>query len=294
MEQTNPKITEYTWWGESNEPPEHLKTKKQLAEIGLKPLNPIGVIYTRNYDLYLYDPNNLDSAVPRKKATPAQLKALAKGRETQRKKAYRREWYKYTGRHIRPRNKAIEWAREVLACKDDWIILDTETTGLYDAEIVQIGISNLDGEIVLNSLVKPTIAIPTEASQIHQITDEMVKDAPSFPELYPQIINAQRDKWVLIYNADFDISILKYCCALHNLKRLNIRDRSTCLMEWYSQFCGDWSDYHESYRWQPLCGDHSAIGDCLAAKAVLEEMAESKIVDYEKAFENSWSKRKAR
>jgi DNA polymerase III subunit epsilon len=83
---TQNKIIEYSWWGKDNEPPEHLKTKKQLAEIGLKPLNPVGVIYTRKYDLCLYDPNDLDSAIPKKKATVAQLQALAKGREVQQKK----------------------------------------------------------------------------------------------------------------------------------------------------------------------------------------------------------------
>ncbi len=284
------KVIEYNWWGESNEPPAHLLTKKQLAEIGLKPKNPVGVIYTRKYDLYLYDPNNPDSAVPKKKATIAQLKALAKGRETQRKKAYRHQWYKYTGRHIRPRNTAIKWAVEVLKAKDDWVILDTETSGLYNAEIVQIGICNLEGEIILDSLVKPTIAIPPEATQIHGITDEMVKDAPKFPEIYPQIIKAQQDKWVIIYNAEFDISILDYCCNLHDLERLDVGDRCTCLMEWYAEFYGEWSNYYESYKWQPLGGNHSAVGDCLAALKMLEEMADSKIVDFDKSFESAWEK----
>jgi hypothetical protein len=29
------ELTKYSWWGESNEPPPHLKTKKQLGELGL-------------------------------------------------------------------------------------------------------------------------------------------------------------------------------------------------------------------------------------------------------------------
>jgi hypothetical protein len=32
-------MKEYQWWGNENEPPEYLKTKKQLAEIGLVPVN---------------------------------------------------------------------------------------------------------------------------------------------------------------------------------------------------------------------------------------------------------------
>jgi DNA polymerase III subunit epsilon len=110
----------------------------------------------------------------------------------------------------------------------------------------------------------------------------MVKNAPTFPELYSQIIESLKDKKVIIYNADFDISILNYCCKLHELKLLGLRKRSDCLMEWYAQFYGDWSDYYKSYKWQPLGGNHSAIGDCLAALEVLKEMANSKIIDFDR------------
>ena len=293
--QVEPKITEYSWWGENNEPPANLKTKKQLAEIGLKPKNPVGVIYTRKYDLYLYDPQNPDSAVPKKKASEAQLKALAKAREKSQRKAYYRRWKRNRGQYLEAENDAINWARKVLLReKDDWVILDTETTGLYDAEIVQIGICNLDGEVIIDSLVKPTTSIPEEVTSIHGITDEMVKDAPTFPKIYPQIVESLKEKQVLIYNKDFDIGILADCCRLHDLKLLELRKRSDCLMEWYAQYYGDWSDYHRSYRWQALGGDHSAVGDCLAALKLLRGMAESEIIDIKKSFENSWQKYKTR
>lgn len=288
------EITEYGWWGESDAPPEQLKTKKQLAEIGLKPKHPVGVIYTKKYDLYLYDPKNPDSATPKRKASSAQLKALAKGRETQRRNAYRDRWYKNCGRFIVDENSAIEWARKTLASKENWVILDTETTGLDYAEIVQIGIIDLDGQVVLDSLVKPTIPIPPDVTNIHGITDLMVKNASTFPEIYPQIVAALLDKEVLIYNADFDLHILRYCCRLHELKSLKLRKRSDCLMEWYAQFCGDWHDYYQSYRWQPLGGDHSAVGDCLAALSVLQDMAGAEITDAEKAFENAWDSYKTK
>ena len=48
-----------------------------------------------------------------------------------------------------------------------------------------------------------------------------------------------------------------------------------CAMHPYSQWVGDWNDYHGSYRWQRLPGgDHTAIGDCHATYAVLQRMAE--------------------
>jgi len=47
------ELAKYRWWGEINEPPEHLKTKKQLSELGLAPLKPIGAIETQKYDVFL-------------------------------------------------------------------------------------------------------------------------------------------------------------------------------------------------------------------------------------------------
>ena len=53
--------------------------------------------------------------------------------------------------------------------REDWVIIDTETTGLRNAEIVQIGVLHGSGEVLLDSLVKPTIPIPDKTSLIHGI-----------------------------------------------------------------------------------------------------------------------------
>jgi hypothetical protein len=71
------KLTKYSWWGESNEPPENLKTKKQLGELGLSSLKPSGVIETRKYDVFLYDSTNPESSRPQIKSSPKQLETLA-------------------------------------------------------------------------------------------------------------------------------------------------------------------------------------------------------------------------
>ncbi|MEG4026450.1 MULTISPECIES: 3'-5' exonuclease [unclassified Microcoleus] len=189
------ELTKYSWWGESNEPPEHLKTKKQLGELGLSPLKPSGVIPTRKYDVLLYDINNPECCRPKRKPSPKQLEILAANRLKAKIKRDYREWYREVGFIERDRVSAVLWAREQLS-QNDWVILDTETTGLYDAQIVEIAIIDRLGEMLLNTLVKPSIPIPPEAAYLHGISDAMVGDPPSFPEVYPRIVEVLKDKRV--------------------------------------------------------------------------------------------------
>jgi|SRR6476469_492343 len=169
------------------------------------------------------------------------------------------------------RVRAVRWARQQLTL-DNWAILDTETTGLYNAEIVEISIISNTGEPLLNTLVKPRLTIPAKASSIHGITDDMVATAPTFPEIYPQIVEVCKSNQVLIYNAGFDMSILDYCCKLHNLPKLKFNLK--CLMLIAAEWYGNWNKYHNSYTYPKLPnGNHRALGDCLAGLQLIKRMA---------------------
>ena len=65
------------------------------------------------------------------------------------------------------------------------VFFDLETTGVNTSQdkIVQIGAIklNTDGtEEVKNVLINPTIPIPPGATAVHGISDEDVKDKPTF------------------------------------------------------------------------------------------------------------------
>ncbi len=50
--------------------------------------------------------------------------------------------------------------REMIA-RNNWLVLDTETTGLVaPAEVIQIAIVNPEGQVLLDSLVSPAQPIP--------------------------------------------------------------------------------------------------------------------------------------
>lgn len=175
----------------------------------------------------------------------------------------------------------------------DYLILDTETTGLgSDAEICQIAIINSKGETLLDTLVKPVNPIPEDATRIHGITNEMVAEAQPFPVLKIQQILSFKN--VVVYNADYDSEMLyRSELATGYEFRVNWRSIATfhCAMKHFAPIYGDWNDYRKSYRWKSLSAAcayykipvsenvHSALADCLMTLEVCKAMAASEAVE---------------
>lgn len=93
------------------------------------------------------------------------------------------------------------------------IFLDTETTGIdVENRLCQLAYKVENGESK-NLFFKPPTAISTEASSIHHITNEMVKDKIAFKEseefnILQKIID---DEGILVaHNAEFDIKVLEW------------------------------------------------------------------------------------
>jgi len=92
-------------------------------------------------------------------------------------------------------------------------LIDVETTG-KDASVdrvVEIGIVlSRDGVIVerRNWLVNPGRSIPAEASEVHKLTDDDVKDAPSFATVAAEVTAMLAGCVPAAYNAAFDKAFL--------------------------------------------------------------------------------------
>ena len=91
--------------------------------------------------------------------------------------------------------------------------LDVETTGTSPSvdRVVQIGVIKCyaDGRRVeWESLVNPECHIPAEATECHGITDERVKDAPTFRGIAGVLHKSLAGCDVLGYNVGFDLRFL--------------------------------------------------------------------------------------
>lgn len=99
---------------------------------------------------------------------------------------------------------ARDWIRALLL--DDFVVLDTETTGLgYADEVIEVGVIGPDGATLLESLVRPRSGrVPPGASRVHGLTMDDLEDAPTFDEVYGTLLEVAAGRRVIAWNAPFD------------------------------------------------------------------------------------------
>ena len=174
------------------------------------------------------------------------------------------------------------------------VIFDTETTGLTDAEIVEIAAVDWQGNVLIDTIVAPKGKIEHGAVEIHGITNAQTRGAPTIAEIMPQIHEAFAGRTLTSYNLDFDTRMLRQSCAMrhkeawHAFEWLKASVTTTdCIMDLYARWYGEWNDYHGSYTWKALGAAckalgvkpqkpaHRALSDAKMALGVLQALARS-------------------
>lgn len=156
---------------------------------------------------------------------------------------------------------------------EDYVVLDVETTGLnyhYDA-IVEIGCIRFrnNKEVArFNTLINPNMPIPAPATEIHNITDEMVKDAPYIDEKLQDLLNFIGDDVVIGHNIGFDIRFVINAClwAFIPYQKFKAIDTLALARKYISKI--DITDYSLDTIRQFLHIDqpaHRALNDCCAS-----------------------------
>ncbi|CAG0987903.1 partial DNA polymerase III subunit epsilon, partial [Anaerolineae bacterium] len=116
--------------------------------------------------------------------------------------------------------------------------MDTETTDLYDAEVIEVAVIDGQGETLLHRRVRPVHCIAYDAAAVHGITADLLRDAPDFRVIYPDLRRVLDGGYVVIYNADFDAPMLNRSAELWSLPAFPMQPY--CAMLAYAAYYGDW------------------------------------------------------
>lgn len=176
-----------------------------------------------------------------------------------------------------------------MARAGNFLILDTETTGLRHAEICQIAIVNSDGDKLLYTSVKPTKPIPADATAVHGITDDMVVGAPGWGAITNRVqalLKASPN--LIVYNAKFDRHMMHSSAEHSGLDKVEWKKLTQwwCAMEAYAEHGGTWDYRRGLYQWWKLAdaakwqgvevaNAHNALGDCLMTLGVVKAMVKA-------------------
>ena len=124
------------------------------------------------------------------------------------------------------KNSSVHWL-------PDLVFLDIETTGgahLFDrvTEVALIKVENGEVTTVWESLINPGIPIPKQITGLTGISDDMVKDAPSFKDIAAELYSHLEGMVLTAHNARFDYGFLK---AEYKRLGATLRLRTLCTVK---------------------------------------------------------------
>jgi DNA polymerase-3 subunit epsilon len=164
-----------------------------------------------------------------------------------------------------------------------YAVVDTETTGgraYYGDRITEIAaVVVRDGKIVemFETLVNPERPIPYFVSQLTNITWAMVKDAPTFDRIAPDVMRVLDGNVFVAHNAMFDWRFV--AAELSRTANKRLRGRRLCTVgiarKVLPQLPRRSLDHVARYYGVEITGRHRAGGDALAtAKCLIKMMAD--------------------
>ncbi len=94
------------------------------------------------------------------------------------------------------------------------LIIDTETVGAGpQIEIIEVALCDSRGEIVFDTLVRPTFNPLPAPSRHTRFAREEFESAPHWPDVWPRLAPLIEGKLLIAYNAAFDRRALAATCA---------------------------------------------------------------------------------
>jgi hypothetical protein len=167
-------------------------------------------------------------------------------------------------------------AQEVL--ESDPLFIDYETTGLSKRDkVVEVAVTDVEGRVLMSTLVNPGCHIPAEATAVNGVSDTDVVDAPMWEDIAPRLEALIGGRVVVAHNAKFE--------AKFTPKEWNVK--WVCSKELADSILGKaeyWEIMHDRRLGGSLearlcqCGlepgpEHSAAGDDISALRLVMYLA---------------------
>jgi len=171
--------------------------------------------------------------------------------------------------------------------KGNPVIIDTETTGLGSSdEIIEISAVDINGNVIVDTLLNASCPIPLEATNVHGIKEKDIVDAPTFDIVWRgQLEEIFKRRTVCTYNIEFDIKMIKQSLKIYGI-RFPSNVKTACIMKMFAEYRGVWDNNRNHFKWfrleaaAGLCGIeikgnlHRALEDAQLARQVLLCMAQ--------------------
>lgn len=128
-----------------------------------------------------------------------------------------------------------------------YLLLDTETTGLGDNDqIVEISIVDHLGNVLFDSLIKPSVPVCAGAQETHNISPDDLAKAPSWPDVYHTVSKILTGANVVAWFCDFDARMIKQTSAAYGLN--NIECTWFCGKRYFSSLINEYDHEKERIR----------------------------------------------
>lgn len=162
-----------------------------------------------------------------------------------------------------------------------FVVFDLETTGLnyQTCKIIEIGaVKVVNGRIteLFSTFVNPEMHIPEDATATNNITDEMVKDAPVFKQVFPDFFKFIDGSTLVAHNISFDLPFISY-----HAKPLGyvIDNPTQDTMILAQKYLGQLKHFKLStvcdFLGVSLIGAHRAVNDTIATAKVFVKLIEN-------------------
>ena len=157
-----------------------------------------------------------------------------------------------------------------------WVVVDVETTGGPPphhriTEIAAVIVKNGEIQEVFETLVNPERSIPPFVSRLTNISWDMVKDAPKFSAIVPDLLQKLEGNVFVAHNAQFDWSFLSH--EIQRASGARISGNQLCTVRLARRLLPHLPkrslDYVADYFGIEITGRHRAAGDAIATARCL-------------------------